>query len=84
MKTLTVCMGSACHLKDALAVVTAFREEIARHELAAEVELKGSFCLGNCVEAVMVKFEDRLIPGVGAHNAAAVFREQVLPFCIRR
>ena len=81
MKALTVCMGSACHLKDALAVVDAFRAEIRRNGLEPFVELKGSFCLGRCVEAVMVKFDDTLIPGDGAHNAQEDFQNEVLPRC---
>ncbi len=81
MKSLTVCMGSACHLKDALAVVEAFRDEIQRNGLAPYVELKGSFCLGNCTDAVVVKFEETVVPSVGAHNATEVFRERILPEC---
>lgn len=81
MKTLTVCMGSACHLKDAIAVVEIFRQEIKRCGLEPYLELKGSFCLGNCSDAVVVQFEDLSLPRVGAGNATEIFRTRILPYC---
>jgi len=43
MKSLYICMGSACHLKSAQFIVEIFRRKIQEHQLEDVVELKSSF-----------------------------------------
>lgn len=45
MKTLTICVGSACHMKGSHRVIDKFDELIAKYGLEDEVELKASFCM---------------------------------------
>jgi NADH:ubiquinone oxidoreductase subunit E len=79
MTSLYVCMGSTCHLKSAQSVVEVFRRKIQEYQLQDGVELKGSFCLGLCSEAVPVKVGETVIHGVTVENASEMFEREVLP-----
>lgn len=79
MKSLYICMGSACHLKSAQSIVDVFRRKIQEHQLEDIVELKGSFCLGMCAEAVPVKVDDTIVHGVTVEDASEMFDKKVLP-----
>lgn len=45
---VTVCIGSSCHLKGSHDIVKIFERLIALHGLQDKIELKGSFCMGEC------------------------------------
>jgi len=81
--SLCVCMGSACHLKLAQPIVEVFRKKIQEHQLQDEVQIKGSFCMGLCTEAVPVKIDGRVIHNVTVENAAEVFEREILPLIVR-
>ena len=57
MTTVTVCVGSSCHIKGARKVIDCFNELLKRHGLENEVELRGSFCMERCGET----FERRIV-----------------------
>lgn len=79
MKSIRICMGSACHLKDAQVIVEVFQQQIRAHGLEDKLVLKGSFCLGHCNEAVPILFEERLIKNVSPQNAVHIFETEILP-----
>lgn len=78
MKTVSVCIGSACHLKGSYAVIKAFEEKIKENNLQDLVELKAAFCLGECTQAVSVKIDDEDVISVSPLNASEVFEEHIL------
>ncbi|HIP92446.1 MAG TPA: (2Fe-2S) ferredoxin domain-containing protein [Thermotoga sp.] len=82
MKKIYVCMGSACHLKGGEKIVKVFLEQIKRYNLSDKVEIKGSFCLGPCAQAVAVKVDDKIITKVSPENAAEVFKTKILPMVV--
>ena len=45
MKTINVCIGSACHLKGSYDVIEEFKKKIDECSLQGEVELKAAFCM---------------------------------------
>ena len=49
MMEVTICIGSSCHLKGTRDVITILQRLIALNRLESEVELKGSFCMGECM-----------------------------------
>ena len=51
---ITVCIGSSCHLKGSRAVVERLERLILEHGLKDEIELRGSFCMGQCQTGVSV------------------------------
>lgn len=46
MRTITICVGSACHMKGSHHVIDRLQELIAEHGLNDEVELNGVFLYG--------------------------------------
>ena len=45
---VTVCIGSSCHVRGSRQVVEQLQDLIRDHNLSDEVELCGSFCMGQC------------------------------------
>ncbi|MGY0372236.1 (2Fe-2S) ferredoxin domain-containing protein [Clostridium sp. JNZ J1-5] len=79
MVTLSVCVGSACHIKGSSKVIKSFQRLIEINNLKNEVELKGSFCLGECTEGVAVRIdEDDTIYSISESNIEEFFKVQIL------
>ena len=51
---ITICIGSSCHLKGSRAVVERLEQLILERGLKEEIELCGSFCMGQCQTGVSV------------------------------
>ncbi len=51
---ITVCIGSSCHIKGSRQVVGKLQQLIADNHLDDQVELGGTFCMGNCQKGVCV------------------------------
>ena len=54
---ITVCIGSACHLKGSRQVVERLTRLVNEAELSDRVELSGTFCLGHCENGVSVDID---------------------------
>jgi NADH:ubiquinone oxidoreductase subunit E len=81
MTTITVCIGSSCHLKGSYDIVSELQRLIADNNLENEVEIKASFCLGNCINGVCVKLNespDSPIFSVNKENIEGFFKEHIL------
>lgn len=52
--TVSICIGSSCHIKGSHAVVSALQELVTKHDLVDKVDLRGSFCMGKCQTGVNV------------------------------
>ena len=51
---------------------------IAQNQLAEQVNLSASFCLGKCQQGVAVRIDDEIVTGVNPENAEEIFREKVM------
>ena len=78
MVTVTVCVGSSCHIKGAREVIVRFSDLVQRHGLEEKVELKGSFCMERCGEGVNWQIDDDPVTSVNEAEAVATFRERIL------
>jgi len=78
MKTVSVCVGSACHLKGAYEIIDIFQKLIESNGLSDSVLLKGSFCLGKCCSGVSVKVNDGDIMSVTVDDAGNFFEKNLL------
>lgn len=78
MTKITICIGSACHLKGAHAVLNAFSALVEKYRGLAEVDLAGSFCQGRCTEGVVIKIDDELITNVAPDKVFEIFQAKVL------
>lgn len=57
---VTVCIGSSCHLKGSREIIEKLQQLLRENNLEQEVELKGSFCMGQCVNGVCIKIDEEL------------------------
>ena len=57
MMKVTICLGSACHLKGSRQVVEDLQFLVAQNNLKEKVELSGKFCMGNCPNGVCVTID---------------------------
>lgn len=74
---VTVCVGSSCHLKGSKQIIDVFQKKIKENELDGKVELRGSFCMGQCVNGVGVKLEGQLY-SLHPEEAEIFFAEHIL------
>lgn len=77
MKTISICIGSACHLKGSYTIIEQFKNEIAAKKID-NIELKAAFCMGECTKAVSVKFGDSPAVAVSPDNAIELFNNFLL------
>ncbi|UCC21537.1 MAG: (2Fe-2S) ferredoxin domain-containing protein [Planctomycetota bacterium] len=61
MITVTVCVGSSCHIKGARELIARFNEFLSKKGLEDKVELKGSFCMEHCGEGINWKINDEIL-----------------------
>jgi NADH:ubiquinone oxidoreductase subunit E len=78
MITITVCIGSSCHLKYSYDVVNELQRMISEKDLSEKVMIKASFCLGNCTGAVCVKVNEGEIISVNRDNVENFFNEYII------
>ena len=57
---VTICIGSACHLKGSREIIKEMQELVAKNGLGDKVDLNGTFCSGNCVNGVCVTVDGEL------------------------
>lgn len=51
---VTICIGSACHLKGSREIIQQLQQLVKEHGVSDKVDLNGAFCTGNCVNGVCV------------------------------
>jgi len=78
MTTVTVCVGSSCHLKGAREVINRFNALIQEHGLSDRVELKGSFCMERCGGGINWQIDDEPVTSPTVADALATFHSRVL------
>lgn len=78
MKTVKVCVGSACHIKGAPEVIELYKRLITENSLTCRVVLKGCFCLQNCADGVSVDIDGNVFSGLSLEEAEEKFRLLVM------
>lgn len=76
--TVSVCVGSSCHLKGSHEVITRLQELIKEHHLIHDVELCASFCCNNCAEGVSMLINGELVSNANADTIDEIFNTQIL------
>ena len=74
---LTVCIGSSCHIKGSRQVVEKLQDLIVSNNLKEQVELKGTFCMGQCQKGVCVTLDGQLY-SVSPETVEEFFDKHVL------
>lgn len=80
MKAISICIGSACHLKGSYDVLETLKALIDEYGLQDQLEIQATFCLNNCANAVSVKRWDNKILSMSKDNARQVFEDEVLAY----
>ncbi len=75
--TITICIGSSCHLKGSRTIIQKLEELITERQLNDIIELNGSFCMGECSNGVCVKINDELF-SVSPETVNTFFENEVL------
>jgi len=78
MITVTVCVGSSCHIKGAREMIARFNDFLTKEGLKDMVELKGTFCMERCGEGINWKINDEILSSSSAEEGAEMFRKKVL------
>ena len=77
--TISVCIGSSCHVKRSADIIALLREAIKTNNLEDKVELKGTTCLGHCASGgANLKVEDEVVEGITKENFKDFLQEKVL------
>jgi NADH:ubiquinone oxidoreductase subunit E len=79
MLKITICVGSSCAVRGADDLAAALEALIREAGLEGQVELEGSFCMGECSTGVSLRVGEDLYREVHPEEAARFFREAVLP-----
>lgn len=75
---ITICIGSSCHLKGSRPIVEEMQRLIARDHLGDEIELNGTFCMGNCQNGVCVTVDEETF-SLTPEKTLTFFEETVKP-----
>ena len=79
MITLSVCVGSSCHVRGSHALIEGLERELERRGLADRVELRGEFCLGQCRCAPNLRIDGRALGEVLPGDVVDIIDEMVMP-----
>ena len=77
--SLYVCMGSACHQLGVFHLLPKLQGLLEKHGLTGRIKVKGAFCVGPCMQGVVLKFRDIQYLGYNAANAEEKFERELLP-----
>lgn len=75
---ITVCIGSSCHIKGSRQVVETLQQLISDNNLKNQIELTGTFCLGNCQQGVCTLVDDEFF-SLTPETTKNFFQTEVLP-----
>lgn len=73
---VTICIGSACHLKGSREIIQQLQDLVAQNALSDRVDLNGSFCIGNCVNGVCVTVDGELF-SLSPENTKEFFEKEI-------
>ena len=74
--TVTVCIGSSCHIKGSRSVVEKLQDLIAEENLGDKIELGGTFCMGRCREGVCVTVDGGFF-SVSPETVSSFFEKEI-------
>lgn len=78
MVTVTVCIGSSCHIKGSRRIVETLQQLISETDKTSEIELGGTPCIGKCKEGVCVSVNGELF-SVTPETTEDFFKRKILP-----
>ena len=74
---VSICIGSACHLKGSREIIKEMQELVAKNGGGDKVDLNGAFCSGNCVNGVCVTVDGTLF-SLKPENTKEFFEKEIM------
>ena len=74
---VTICIGSACHLKGSREIIQQLQKLVKEHGVSDKVDLNGAFCTGNCVNGVCVTVDGTLY-SLSPETTKEFFEKEIL------
>ena len=78
MITVTVCVGSSCHVKGARELIDRFNAFLETQKLHNKVELKGAFCMDHCGKGINWKINEEIITSSSVKEGDETFQKRIL------
>ncbi|NMA37703.1 MAG: (2Fe-2S) ferredoxin domain-containing protein [Papillibacter sp.] len=76
--TISVCVGSSCHIKGSKQVIDRLRQLAAESGLSSDIEIVGVLCMDNCMNGVSAKIDGHLC-SLSPDSIDAFYRNEILP-----
>lgn len=73
-------MGSACHQYGVYKLLPTLQKLLAEYDLNETVEIRGAFCLGPCVNGIVLKAGEREFLNINPQNVEHRFEAEILPY----
>ena len=83
LTTVTVCVGSSCHVKGARDVIERFIKLLKDRGLEERIALEGSFCMERCGEGVNWRIGEELITSASADEAVEELEKRLVELLSR-
>ena len=74
---VTICIGSACHLKGSREIIQKMQQLVAANQVSDKVDLNGAFCSGNCVNGVCGTVDGTLY-SVSPETTEEFFKKEIM------
>ncbi|HEY3329313.1 MAG TPA: (2Fe-2S) ferredoxin domain-containing protein [Capsulimonadaceae bacterium] len=78
-RTLFLCMGSACHRLGVYEILPRLQAALTSNGFHGVIKLKGHFCLENCSQGVVARYQDQRFEHILPHNVTSIFEREILP-----
>lgn len=75
---VTICIGSACHLKGSREIIQKMQELVKAKGVSGTVDLNGAFCSGNCVKDGVCVTVDGELFAVKPEETEEFFEKEIL------
>ena len=79
MVKVSICVGSACHMKGAYATTQIFQDELKKAGIADKVQLSASYCMGECKDGPCVRVDGVKFHHVDQDRVVSLIQEEIVP-----
>ncbi len=75
---VTICIGSACHLKGSREIIKEMQDLVASKGVKDKVDLNGAFCSGNCVKEGVCVTVDGTLFSLKPEDCGEFFEKEIM------
>lgn len=81
-----VCMGTSCYIKGSTEVVDILKMRLRSFidQEQVSIQLKGSFCLGPCIDGVVMKVGDKIFTKISPTNIKLRLKNEIYPYILEK